>query len=661
MIHKIDKYKIDKYKNVKIKLECIIKNEHDIIKFYNVNKRINSLTQHVYQMLKLWIIKKYENNIEIPFIDKNLIIMAFKSIIINTSGPKPKGNNKLLYEEFSTFYKEIYCHLGLKFKIDGKNLSQIINYNTTEMITSFENNIKLHFFKYLYRYVYFYFLNLNKDAFIIMNKKDKKNFKLSISKIQNDLLNNTMNSHEKYHEWININRNNLLPLLSECDDKGYKYDICVNPQKYFKYMLYITTNLEQIIIPENKNTNKLKLENLKRLNQCFPLRTQIKLKHFVIDTKSIIEILETKNKNNNLKNIMKNKHELWNKYFNLEHKIFRKRKYVFDYKISTNCYDVSIQKIHVSYVEKENKKKNNKREAKKIAKFNKENNIIIEKQDKVIIKKEKKIKKPEFEYIDDAIKDINLKEQLKVMNKIYIDPGKKNLVTMIDDNEKKYKYTNKQYIHETKKIKFQNKILKFKKENNISQIEENITKCNSKSCSSINFEQYIKVKNFLNEQLFEHYNNIIYNKIKWYSYINKNRSIDKLINKIKELYGDNSAIIIGDWSIGKQMANFMPTPNISLKRKLKQKFDKIYNIDEFRTSMLNYKTESICTNIKLPDKNKKMRKIHSILTYQMLNKRIGCINRDWNAVYNMKKLTLNYLENNERCERYRRDFLRENL
>ena len=45
----------------------------------------------------------------------------------------------------------------------------------------------------------------------------------------------------------------------------------------------------------------------------------------------------------------------------------------------------------------------------------------------------------------------------------------------------------------------------------------------------------------------------------------------------------------------------------------------------------------------------------------MLNKRIGCINRDWNAVYNMKKLTLNYLENNERCERYRRDFLRENL
>ena len=51
----------------------------------------------------------------------------------------------------------------------------------------------------------------------------------------------------------------------------------------------------------------------------------------------------------------------------------------------------------------------------------------------------------------------------------------------------------------------------------------------------------------------------------------------------------------------------------------------------------------------------------NLKTYQILNKRIGCINRDWNAVYNMKKLTLNYLEKNERCECYIIDFLRENL
>jgi len=48
-------------------------------------------------------------------------------------------------------------------------------------------------------------------------------------------------------------------------------------------------------------------------------------------------------------------------------------------------------------------------------------------------------------------------------------------------------------------------------------------------------------------------------------------------------------VIIGVWSIGQQMVNFISTPNITLKRKLKERF-KVYNIDEYRTSCLNYKT-----------------------------------------------------------------------
>ena len=39
-----------------------------------------------------------------------------------------------------------------------------------------------------------------------------------------------------------------------------------------------------------------------------------------------------------------------------------------------------------------------------------------------------------------------------------------------------------------------------------------------------------------------------------------------MLNKIENKYGKDIKIIIGDWSIGKQMRNFISTPNLSIKR-----------------------------------------------------------------------------------------------
>jgi hypothetical protein len=106
-------------------------------------------------------------------------------------------------------------------------------------------------------------------------------------------------------------------------------------------------------------------------------------------------------------------------------------------------------------------------------------------------------------------------------------------------------------------------------------------------------------------------------------------------------------MIYGDWSIGRQMSNFISTPNLGLKRKLGE-YLKIYNIDEFRTSCLNSKTLTRCENMYLPDKKGVIRKKHSILTYEMENKRKGCINRDNNAVNNMINITKQFIEHKTR-------------
>jgi hypothetical protein len=55
-------------------------------------------------------------------------------------------------------------------------------------------------------------------------------------------------------------------------------------------------------------------------------------------------------------------------------------------------------------------------------------------------------------------------------------------------------------------------------------------------------------------------------------------------------------LVISDWS-DKMRLNYISTPNLALKRKLAEY--KVYNLDEFRTSCLNYKTEE---NIIMPEK-----------------------------------------------------------
>lgn len=92
----------------------------------------------------------------------------------------------------------------------------------------------------------------------------------------------------------------------------------------------------------------------------------------------------------------------------------------------------------------------------------------------------------------------------------------------------------------------------------------------------------LKEKLKVNDAIATLYQDEKFRQYKWYSYINTKRTEDNMLNKIENKYGKDIKIIIGDWSIGKQMRIFISTPNLSIKRKLNTRFE-VYNIDEFRT------------------------------------------------------------------------------
>ena len=630
----------DKYQCLKVPIQKILKSDTDTKTLEIINDavlRTNYITTKSYFLLRLWVLEKYHGNQGIPLITEDTIKMSMKSLVKASAGPKAKGNNLLLLQEFQKLHT-----FSLE---DGKNLSAILDYYTTTMITAIENNIKMNFMDYIKRFVNSYFKNIHKDD--LQNKDFRKQLYKELQVVKNDIINETLLSDPKYHSWLNKNRYKIVP---QEYDTSYYYDVKVNPQRYLKYMIFMNLELE---------------EKEAKMFQFFPLQTQIIPRHIQIDTKSIIELLVDTDKKQYLDNVELNKEILWDKFFTINQYL---RKYDFDYTIITDGYAVSLRFLHKDFTNEERIKKDKMKNGKKVLKGLSDKEKEIKKQDKITlqnkIKEENKQKRAlqpkqkkdtkkeiqhEFPYIDEVSKE------LLEGKHIYCDPGKRSLLTMMDDDGNFLSYTNKQRIRETKRLKYQALLKNYKGKLNITTRENTLSAFNSKTCNLEKFKEYITEKIKVNQELYTSYQNEKFRQYKWYAYINKKRTEDNMLNKIESKYGKDIKIIIGDWSIGKQMRNFISTPNLAIKRKLKTRFQ-VFNIDEFRTSCLNYITEEPCKNLYLPDNKNKERKIHSILTYQMENNRKGCINRDKNGCNNIKKVFKSYMETGERPEKYKREY-----
>lgn len=88
------------------------------------------------------------------------------------------------------------------------------------------------------------------------------------------------------------------------------------------------------------------------------------------------------------------KQELWSKYFNLNNQVFKQKEYSFDYRISTDCFSVSIQLIHNDFIQKDKKQnmKTKKNEIKELTKDMKQEQKEKYKEDLIKKKKDEQVK-----------------------------------------------------------------------------------------------------------------------------------------------------------------------------------------------------------------------------------------------------------------------------
>ena len=232
---------------------------------------------------------------------------------------------------------------------------------------------------------------------------------------------------------------------------------------------------------------------------------------------------------------------------------------------------------------------------------------------KELIKLENDKRKTEKEFINLFKEKNNLSlENLKVdnmskkvlmvldkLNWVVIDPGINSLLTMMGKDEKtSLSYSKSEYLNKTQRKKIQNKIEKIKKEK-ITKLENILTKEKTRLKSSNiykNFNEYFTLKMEIHIPLVKLYQEPKLNKLKWYSFINEKRSETNLVNKIKNKFGKDVVLILGDWSMNKSGIKSISTPNKKNEKLLKRNFLTL-ELNEFRTSIIENKSGLKCENL----------------------------------------------------------------
>jgi hypothetical protein len=624
------------YRIIKCPLKCLLKRYdtlHPIIEKAVMD--MNEIVILSYQFIRIYLLNKFNNNQELPIINKQFVLDVIKTF----SSPNTKRGQKTKEEniknatgksDMKQFYNEEFSKL-VSTKPSYSNKTHILAITANEMITCINTNISTHFVKHLFKYINCLFkepksLEIKKETDKEKRKELYKELNQEIRDLKSDLINNKIeNSKEEYHSWIRENKGFLFPNKV---NKSVAYDVKCNPEKYIKFSFYINQKIEELG---------------KRPYQVIPQRNNIVPKSITLNSNGIVDLIDDKkqtifqyNKSELVLHAKKHQNHIWNKILKLEKKdIFKQKEYVFYNQIITDGFSCSLLFILKKY------------------------------KDKVFGDKLPQLNNEmEFIKVEDLSKD-KCNEYLTHKYKLVsLDPGKIRPITMIDENNNFFKYTACRRRVETYTKRSNYIILQEKKKNGIVEKEKKSPNYNSRTLNKEKYKHFITNKTILNNEVKEFYQKPLFRKLAFRRFIRTKQSEVKLLNEIENTYltkeeikkGKKIAILHGDYSRTTQMKGCIPTPNISMKKLLLSRFD-IVEINEFNTSKLYNKTLKEMENVSVKRKKHK-KSLHEILTPKEETKCRIFVNRDVNACKNILLLGKCYLESQTRPEQFTRKVIK---
>ena len=183
---------------------------------------------------------------------------------------KNQQEHERLSNFFSTHYGSTVSQEDAE-KMKMKNITQILDYAATHIVTEYETNVKQHFVEYVERFINVVFdkkqqwKDLDDDAKTEFTRR-LRSYKSSALEWKRDGLPPDLQSHFDH----------IIPPSIITSDKHVNYELAKNPQAFLPCMVYIMRYVES--------------KGEKTIN-VFPCRTDIVPKYITFDTVSLISLL----------------------------------------------------------------------------------------------------------------------------------------------------------------------------------------------------------------------------------------------------------------------------------------------------------------------------------------------------------------------------------
>jgi hypothetical protein len=259
------------------------------------------------------------------------------------------------------------------------------------------------------------------------------------------------------------------------------------------------------------------------------------------------------------------------------------------------------------------------------------------------------------------------------LRRIYCDPGRRDLITMVDDEDGFCRYSNGRRIHETKRMTYARKSGRRLAAMGVDGSGEAAELCRT-TCTTNDrgeFLAYVQAKIAYERRFRAGYRQECHRSYRWHQYVERQRADTKLVRHVRDYVGDpaKAAIFYGDWSTTHQLQRMMPTPCLRIRRLIAKAFPRIYLLDEFRTSRLYWRDPNIRVepHVTRTERRPEPFAIHSLLTLNGddIEDRMDAngttlwpddvfINRDKNAARNMRAIVQHQLVTGERPAPFRR-------
>ena len=165
------------------------------------------------------------------------------------------------------------------------------------------------------------------------------------------------------------------------------------------------------------------------------------------------------------------------------------------------------------------------------------------------------------------------------------------------------------------------------------------------------FKEYVRAKNKLNAELRDFYGLVVHRKMKWRQFVYTQRSEDRFLGRMRQLYGRDALVAYGDWSRTTQMRHFVPTKGVGMRRLISRHFETVL-INEFRTSKLCCICAKELSYVQIGQKGSKKKLFRCLVcekceSSESKKKRVF-FTRDLNSALNIRRLACDWINKQTR-------------